>query len=178
MNVFFDSSAWAKRYLEETGSSLVEELCFNANNVTLSILCIPELISAFSRLQREEKISANQALQLKNVFFAEIKGVTGKEVQNKALQYLERFDLLNRKDSKIEDLSKGNQQKVQFIATILHNPEFIILDEPFSALDVKAVDFLQSIISKHVDQGGMVILTTHQEVELTSGSVNRLQLAA
>ncbi len=95
------------------------------------------------------------------LFFAEIKGVTGKEVQNKAMQYLERFDLLNRKDSKIEDLSKGNQQKVQFIATILHNPEFIILDEPFSGLDPINTNLLKEIILEKRQEGKVIILSTH-----------------
>ncbi len=95
------------------------------------------------------------------LFFAEIKGVTGKEVQNKAMQYLERFDLLNRKDSKIEDLSKGNQQKVQFIATVLHNPEFIILDEPFSGLDPINTNLLKEIILEKRQEGKVIILSTH-----------------
>ncbi len=95
------------------------------------------------------------------LFFSEIKGVTGKEVQQKALQYLERFDLLNRKDSKIEDLSKGNQQKVQFIATILHNPEFIILDEPFSGLDPINTNLLKEIILEKKQEGKVIILSTH-----------------
>ncbi len=95
------------------------------------------------------------------LFFAEIKGVAGKEVQNKAMQYLERFDLLNRRYSKIEDLSKGNQQKVQFIATILHNPEFIILDEPFSGLDPINTNLLKEIILEKKQEGKVIILSTH-----------------
>jgi ABC-2 type transport system ATP-binding protein len=95
------------------------------------------------------------------LFFAEIKGVTGKEVQRKAMQYLERFDLLNRKDSKIEDLSKGNQQKVQFIATVLHDPEFIILDEPFSGLDPINTNLLKEIILEKRKEGKVIILSTH-----------------
>jgi len=95
------------------------------------------------------------------LFFAEIKGVNGKEVKKKALNYLERFDLLDRKDSKIEDLSKGNQQKVQFIATILHDPEFIILDEPFSGLDPINTNLLREIIIEQKNKGKVIILSTH-----------------
>ena len=65
------------------------------------------------------------------LFLAELKGKSGKEVEKKALSYLARFDLAERKNSKLEDLSKGNQQKIQFVAAILHDPEFLIFDEPF-----------------------------------------------
>ncbi|MCP5063098.1 MAG: ATP-binding cassette domain-containing protein [Ignavibacteriae bacterium] len=95
------------------------------------------------------------------LFFAEIKGVTGKDVERKALDYLERFDLLDRKDSKIEDLSKGNQQKIQFISTVLHDPEFIILDEPFSGLDPINTNLLKEIILEKKQEGKVIILSTH-----------------
>ena len=64
------------------------------------------------------------------LYFAEIKGKSGREVHKKAEEYLKRFELYDRRLSKVEDLSKGNQQKLQFISTVLHEPEFIILDEP------------------------------------------------
>ncbi|MCB0752458.1 MAG: ATP-binding cassette domain-containing protein [Ignavibacteriae bacterium] len=95
------------------------------------------------------------------LFFAEIKGKVGKEVKQKALNYLKRFDLLERKDGKIEDLSKGNQQKVQFIATILHDPEFIILDEPFSGLDPINTNLLKEIILEEKKKNKVIILSTH-----------------
>lgn len=94
------------------------------------------------------------------------------------MQALDDMGLWGREDLPVRSLSQGQKRRTALAYLILSQSTLWILDEPFSALDVKAVDFLQSIISKHVDQGGMVILTTHQEVELTSGSVNRLQLAA
>jgi ABC-2 type transport system ATP-binding protein len=95
------------------------------------------------------------------LFFAEIKGKTGKNVKQSALSYLERFDLADRKDSKVEDLSKGNQQKVQFISTILHDPEFIILDEPFSGLDPINTNLLKEIILEEKKKNKVIILSTH-----------------
>ncbi len=95
------------------------------------------------------------------LYFAELKGKKGKEIEKKAEEYLEKFDLADRKQSKIEDLSKGNQQKVQFIATILHDPEFIILDEPFSGLDPINTNLLVNIISEKKQQGKVIILSTH-----------------
>lgn len=95
------------------------------------------------------------------LFFAELKGKTGRDVQAKANEYLERFDLTERKNSKLEDLSKGNQQKVQFITTVLHDPEFIILDEPFSGLDPINTNLLKEIILELKAQGKVIIFSTH-----------------
>ena len=95
------------------------------------------------------------------LYFAELKGVTGRQVSKKAEWYLKRFDLLDRRLSKMEDLSKGNQQKLQFITTILHDPEFIILDEPFSGLDPVNTNLLKDIILELKQQGKIIIFSTH-----------------
>lgn len=95
------------------------------------------------------------------LFFAELKGVTGPKVKKKAMDYLKRFDLESRKDSKIEELSKGNQQKVQFIATVLHEPDFVILDEPFSGLDPINTNLLKEIILEMKEKGKVIIFSTH-----------------
>jgi ABC-2 type transport system ATP-binding protein len=94
-------------------------------------------------------------------FFAELKGRKGKEVNRKADYFLERFELSDRKNSRIEDLSKGNQQKVQFITTILHDPDFLIFDEPFSGLDPINTNLLKEIILEMKDQGKVIIFSTH-----------------
>ena len=95
------------------------------------------------------------------LFFAELKGKSGKMVQRKAKEYLERFDLKDRMNSKVEDLSKGNQQKVQFISTILHDPEFLILDEPFSGLDPINTNLLKEIILEKKSERKVIIFSTH-----------------
>ena len=69
------------------------------------------------------------------LFFAELKGIRGQEARNRIDSWLERFDLANWKFKKVEELSRGMQQKIQFIATVIHQPDLIILDEPFSGLD-------------------------------------------
>lgn len=94
-------------------------------------------------------------------YFAELKGKTGRDLHKKADEYLKRFELYDRRLSKIEDLSKGNQQKVQFIATILHDPEFIILDEPFSGLDPINTNLLREIILEMKKKGKVIIFSTH-----------------
>lgn len=95
------------------------------------------------------------------LFLAELKGKTGKDVERKALNYLKRFDLEERKTSKLEDLSKGNQQKIQFIASVLHNPEFLIFDEPFSGLDPINTNLLKDIILEEKEEGKVIIFSTH-----------------
>ena len=95
------------------------------------------------------------------LYFAELKGKTGREVHKKADEYLKRFDLFDRKLSKVEDLSKGNQQKIQFIGTILHDPDFIILDEPFAGLDPVNTNLLKDIILEMKQKGKVIIFSTH-----------------
>jgi len=95
------------------------------------------------------------------LYFAELKGKTGRAVHKKAEEYLKRFDLYDRRLAKVEDLSKGNQQKLQFIGTILHDPEFIILDEPFSGLDPVNTNMLKDIILEMKSKGKVIIFSTH-----------------
>jgi ABC-2 type transport system ATP-binding protein len=95
------------------------------------------------------------------LFLAELKGKKGSDVSKSALEYLERFDLADRKNSKIEDLSKGNQQKIQFISTVLHDPDFLIFDEPFSGLDPINTNLLKEIILEMKNKGKVVIFSTH-----------------
>lgn len=95
------------------------------------------------------------------LFLAELKGKKGIEINKLALQYLERFDLADRKNSRVEDLSKGNQQKVQFISTVLHDPDFLIFDEPFSGLDPINTNLLKEIILEMKNKGKVVIFSTH-----------------
>ncbi len=95
------------------------------------------------------------------VFFATLRGLPHQEAKRRAIDWLKRFDLLNYIDKKIEELSKGNQQKVQFIISILHDPEFIILDEPFSGLDpVNQLDLID-LLMELKDKGKAIIFSTH-----------------
>ena len=95
------------------------------------------------------------------MFFAESKGMKQREISKLAKDYLKKFDLYDRRNSKMEDLSKGNQQKIQFIITVLHDPEFIILDEPFSGLDPINTSLLKEIILEMRNRGKVIIFSTH-----------------
>ena len=88
---------------------------------------------------------------------------------------LEKIGLYGYEDLPTRVLSQGQKRRASLAYLLLSESPLWILDEPFSALDIAAVDLLQSIIQQHIDQGGMLILTTHQEVALTSG-INRLRL--
>lgn len=86
-----------------------------------------------------------------------------KEEIAKSIDYwLNKLKISNYKYSKIKELSKGNQQKVQFIVSVIHNPDIVILDEPFSGLDVVNVRLLRDIIFELKEEGKTIILSTHQ----------------
>src|ERR1041385_1049620 len=96
------------------------------------------------------------------VYFASLRGIETDEAKRRAYDWLKRFDLLSYYDRKVEELSKGNQQKVQFIISILHNPQLVILDEPFSGLDPINQILLKDILLELKQQGKAVIFSTHQ----------------
>ncbi len=95
-------------------------------------------------------------------YFAALKGVTSADARQRATRYLERFELADCAQKKIESLSKGMQQKVQLIATLLHEPELLVLDEPMSGLDPVNTRVVMDVIREQRDAGRAVILSTHQ----------------
>jgi ABC-2 type transport system ATP-binding protein len=96
------------------------------------------------------------------VYFGRLHDVDGRRARTLADSWLQRFELSEWADRKIEALSKGMQQKVQLIATILHQPKVLILDEPFSGLDPVNVDLVRSVMLELRDQGTTILLSTHQ----------------
>ncbi|MBU1699994.1 MAG: ATP-binding cassette domain-containing protein [Candidatus Eisenbacteria bacterium] len=96
------------------------------------------------------------------VFLARLRGLTSNEATRRSLKWLERFNIGDWSQRKVEELSKGMQQKVQFIGTLLHDPELIILDEPFSGLDPVASQLLKDIMLELQRQGRTVVFSTHQ----------------
>ena len=96
------------------------------------------------------------------LYFAGLRGMTGADTKQKALEWLRRFDLEAYAKRKVEELSKGNQQKVQFITSILHDPEYIVLDEPFSGLDPVNQIILKDILQELKQQEKAIIFSTHQ----------------
>jgi heme exporter protein A len=104
--------------------------------------------------------------------------LAGESVNNDELmQALDTIGLFAFEDFPASQLSQGQKRRVALARLLVSKATLWILDEPFVALDVAAVELLQSIIADHVDNGGMVILTTHQEVPLTKGKIKRLSLS-
>jgi len=96
------------------------------------------------------------------VFFANLYGVARAEAAREAREWLERFRIADAADRRAEELSKGNQQKVQFIAGILHDPEVLLMDEPFVGLDPVNVGLLKEAFLELRDRGRTLVLSTHQ----------------
>jgi ABC-2 type transport system ATP-binding protein len=95
------------------------------------------------------------------LFLAEIKGRRGAGVAKSIDRWLERFELGEKRDAKVEELSKGNQQKVQLIGTLLHDPELIILDEPQSGLDPVNMVLVRNLLRELKEEGRTILLSTH-----------------
>ncbi|TAK53817.1 MAG: ATP-binding cassette domain-containing protein [Bacteroidetes bacterium] len=95
------------------------------------------------------------------IYFATLRGVPVQEARRRAYEWLKRFELLEKAEGKVEELSKGNQQKVQFINSIIHDPQLVILDEPFSGLDPVNQILLKDILMELKDAGKAIIFSTH-----------------
>jgi ABC-2 type transport system ATP-binding protein len=121
------------------------------------------------------KMKVGEQLQ----FLAALKGLSTAQARRVIDEWLERFDLLDWRLKKTEELSKGMQQKVQFIATIIHNPELIILDEPFGGLDPVNTKLLKDIMLEMRDKGATIIFSTHrmEQVEMVCDNICLLNKA-
>src|SRR5438874_8137606 len=95
-------------------------------------------------------------------FFAELKDLRGAEADKRIGEWLKKLELSAWKDKRAKELSKGMQQKVQFITAVIHDPDLVILDEPFSGLDPVNVDLMKQTILDQKAAGKTIILSTHQ----------------
>ena len=95
------------------------------------------------------------------VFLAELHGLTRSAARPKIDAWLDRIDLADRAKSKVEELSKGMQQKIQLISTVLHEPEILVLDEPFSGLDPINQGLFKDLLSEYRGLGKTILFSTH-----------------
>jgi ABC-2 type transport system ATP-binding protein len=95
-------------------------------------------------------------------FFGELRGLTAADARGRARAWLERLGLGQWEKNKVQDLSKGMQQKVQFASALIHEPELVILDEPWSGLDPINADVLREVVHELRDAGKTVLFSTHQ----------------
>lgn len=123
----------------------INEACFD------QIGYLPEERSLMQKLTLQEQI----------VYYAQLKGMKKQDVLNKIDACLDRFEVNGNKSDKIKTLSKGNQQKVQLICTLIHQPKLIILDEPFSGLDPINAELLKTAILDAKNNGAIIIFSSH-----------------
>lgn len=122
----------------------------------------PELQDRIGYLPEERGLYKKMKVGDQLKFFAALKNVAAKEADQRVDRWLARLKLSEWKNKKSSELSKGMQQKVQFITAIIHEPDLVILDEPFSGLDPVNVEVLKEIILELKTAGKTIIFSTHQ----------------
>lgn len=138
---------------------------FKPDNGTVSILGGPmteEKKTCIGYMPEERGLYQDVPLERCLLYLASLKNVPSDEVRPRLDKYLERFDLAEHKNKKVKELSKGMQQKAQIITTLLHQPELIIVDEPFAALDPLNVQLVKDILGELRQKGATIIMSTHQ----------------
>lgn len=132
-----------------------------------------ETRSAIGYLPEERGLYPRMEVRSVIVFLAALRGLTEGEAQKRADQWLARLELSDWAGKKVRDLSKGMQQKVQFISAVLHQPKLVILDEPFSGLDPVNAAMVKDIMLEMRGQGSTIVLSTHlmEQVERMCDSI-------
>ncbi|MEM5775560.1 MAG: ATP-binding cassette domain-containing protein, partial [Anaerolineaceae bacterium] len=113
-------------------------------------------------LPEERGLYQDISLEKCILYLASLKGLTGDEASRRMNEYLERFDLTEHRRKKVKELSKGMQQKAQLIVTLIHRPELIIIDEPFSALDPVNTQMVKDLLIAERDRNQTIVMCTHQ----------------
>ena len=131
-------------------------ILFNQKNISENgrgkLGYLPEDRGLYQKQKLEETIN----------YFASLRGLSKKKAIDQTHYWLERFDLYKQRNRKIEELSKGNQQKIQFILSLIHDPSLLILDEPFTGLDPLNQVLLKEIIQEKSKEGKTILFSTHQ----------------
>lgn len=121
-------------------------------NLTDKISFVTEERSLLTKLTVKEQV----------IYYGRLKGLTEEQILERLDMWLEKFEIKDYKDRKIKELSKGNQQKIQFIAAVINEPKLLILDEPFTGLDPINVGQLKSAIYELQKKGCSIIFSSHQ----------------
>ena len=116
----------------------------------------------FGYLPEERGLYAKMAVLDQLVYLGRLHGLSKSDATASATTWLERLGVADRSADKIEALSLGNQQRVQLAAALVHDPDLLVLDEPFSGLDPVAVDALSAVLAERVQAGTTVIFSSHQ----------------
>lgn len=122
----------------------------------------PDHVRAMGYLPEERGLYKKMKVSEQLVYLARLKGMSKSEAVKKIKEWFEKLDITSWYNKNVEDLSKGMQQKVQFIATVMHQPELIILDEPFSGFDPVNANLIKDEILKMKEDGASIIFSTHR----------------
>lgn len=139
------------------------EVLFNGDRLA------PKHVDFIGYLPEERGLYKKMSVGEQVMYLAQLKGLKKAEARQKLLQWFKKFEIESWWDKKIEELSKGMQQKVQFIVTVLHEPKLLILDEPFSGFDPINAQLIKNEILELRDKGATIIFSTHN-----MGSVEEL----
>lgn len=136
-------------------------------------LLSPDDIRKIGYLPEERGLYKKMTVWDQLIYFARLKGLSQHDAHQKVKSWLDRLEIASWKNKKIEDLSKGMAQKVQFISTVIHEPSLLILDEPFSGFDPVNAEIIKNEILELKEKGTTVVLSTHrmESVELLCDQV-------
>jgi ABC-2 type transport system ATP-binding protein len=121
----------------------------------------PMHVESIGYLPEERGLYRKMKVGEQCMYLAQLKGLSAKESKERLMDWFKRFDIHTWWDKKVEDLSKGMAQKVQFITTVLHKPELLILDEPFSGFDPINAELIRNEMLRLKEEGTTIILSTH-----------------
>lgn len=128
------------------------------NNKTISYETSPEI----GYLPEERGLYPKMKVEDQLIFLGELRGMKKADAKKAIDYWLERFEVSQNKNKKVEELSKGNQQKIQVIAALMHDPKLLILDEPFSGLDPVNVEMLKRAITDFRNNGATILFSSHR----------------
>lgn len=138
---------------------------FKPDSGTVSVMNGPmteEKKNRIGYLPEERGLYQDVPLDRTLVYLASLKGMNSPDAARKVDEMLQRFDLYEHRKKKIKELSKGMQQKAQLIVSLVHNPELIIIDEPFAALDPVNTQMVKDLLREERDKGKCIVMCTHQ----------------
>ncbi len=121
-----------------------------------------ELTKIMGYLPEERGLYPKVRVSDQVTYFAQLRGMSAKEADQSLKKWLDQFGIPEYYNKKVEELSKGNQQKIQFIAAVVHHPQILILDEAFSGLDPVNVEILKDTVKGLRDQGTTILFSTHR----------------
>ncbi len=139
-------------FYPDSGSITLSGKAFNAQTDAINIGYMPEERGLYKKMKIGEQA----------VYLAQLKGLSKKDATAKVKEWFVKFEMQTWWDKKVEDLSKGMQQKLQFVTTVLHEPKLIILDEPFSGLDPVNANLIKEEIFNLAQKGHTIIFSTHR----------------